>query len=110
MHELSLSCATVESVIESVAEPEATRMISITLLAGELSGVSIEAFRFSYPSAAAVTIIEDATFIIQNEPVTIFCCPICGQRSGVVRSGQDFTIQSVEIETNKELKDEHKDR
>lgn len=85
-------------------------MISITLLAGELSGLSIEAFRFSYPIAAAVTIVEDATFIIQNEPVTIFCYPRCGQRSGEICSEQDFTIQSIEIETNKELKDEHKDR
>ncbi len=126
MHELSLSYATVESVVESVAELEATRVISITLLAGELSGVLIEAFRFSFPIAAAGTILEDAALVIQNERVTIYCsgcnaierlasiqsscCPRCGQPSGDVRSGQDFTIQSIEIETDKELQHEHTHR
>ena len=115
MHELSLSYATVESVLESVASLNASRVISLTLVAGELSGVSIEAFRFSFPIAAAGTILEDTTLIINSEPVRIFCaacdqvsplasiqsfrCPLCGLASGDIRSGEDFIIQSIEIET-----------
>ena len=115
MHELSLSYATVESVLESVASLNASRVISLTLVAGELSGVSIEAFRFSFPIAAAGTILEDTNLIINSEPVRIFCsacdqtsalasiqnfrCPLCGLASGDIRSGEDFIIQSIEIET-----------
>ncbi len=115
MHELSLSYATVESVLESVASLNAARVISVTLVAGELSGVSIEAFRFSFPIAAAGTILEDTNLIIIGEPVRVFCspcnqigalasiqnfrCPVCGLPSGDIRSGEDFIIQSIEIET-----------
>lgn len=123
MHELSLSYATVESVLESIANLDACRVVSLTLSAGELSGVSIEAFRFSFPIAAAGTILEDAELIINSEPVSVFCrecnqtsplvsiqsfrCPLCGLPSGDIRSGEDFLIQSIEIETAEVKQDEH---
>ncbi len=116
MHELSLSYATVESVLESVASLNASRVISVTLVAGELSGVSIEAFQFSFPIAAAGTILEDTNLIINSEPVRVFCspcnqisalaniqnfrCPLCGLASGDIRSGEDFIIQSIEVESD----------
>lgn len=126
MHELSLSYATVESVLESIANLNASRVISLTLVAGELSGVSIEAFRFSFPIAAAGTILEGVDLILNKEPVRIYCaacdeisalvsiqsfrCPACGRPSGDIRSGEDFIIQSIELETAEVTQDEHAHR
>ena len=116
MHELSLSYATVDSALESIAHLDAIRVKSITLTAGELSGVAIEAFRFSFPIAAAGTVFENAELIIHSEPVRVFCsacnsvtqlpdlqhfrCGACGLPTGDVRTGKDFCISAIEVETN----------
>jgi hydrogenase nickel incorporation protein HypA/HybF len=116
MHEMSLSYATVESVLESVAELNPLRIRSLTLTVGELSGVSVEALRFSFPIAAAGTMLEDAELILESEPVQVycgdceqlttladlqsFCCSSCGKPTSEVRSGKDLLIRAIEVETN----------
>ena len=123
MHELSLSYATVETVLESIAELRVNRVKSISMIAGELSGVALDAFRFSFPIAAEGTQLEGCELQIKTEPVTVFCpacnsigalcsiysfrCPKCGEPTGDIRSGQQFAIQSIEIEPAEELQHEH---
>ena len=115
MHELSLSYATVESALESIAELNPTSVTSITLRIGAFSGVAIEALRFSFPLAAAGTLLETANLIIEIEPVTVYCpacdrtatlesiqdfrCPICHQPTADIRAGNQLIIQSIEVET-----------
>ena len=117
MHELSLSYAAVEIAVESVCQLEGlTRIKSITFRNGELSGVAPDAFRFSFPIAAAGTPLQDAELFFESEPVTVyckwcgvagpladirhFCCPYCGQPSVDVRGGKEFRIQSLEVEVS----------
>lgn len=115
MHELSLSYATVETVLESIAELKVSRVKAVSVLAGELSGVAVEAFRFSFPIAAEGTLLEGCELQINTEPVTVFCpvckvvaalpsiyhfrCPRCDEPTPDIRSGKQFTIQSIEIES-----------
>jgi hydrogenase nickel incorporation protein HypA/HybF len=115
MHELSLSYATVETALESIRHLEGvTRIKSIKLRHGELSGVALDAFRFSFPIAAEGTPLQDAELLFEAEPVTVYCkacdrvgrladirrfrCPHCDEPTGDVRSGKEFTIQSLEVE------------
>ncbi len=114
MHELSLSYATVESALAAISHLDVKRVKKLILLAGDFSGVAIEAFRFSFPIAAAGTLLEGAELEIEREPVTIWCgrcralqelpsvtrfrCPVCDEPSGDVRSGRDFVIGSLEVE------------
>jgi hydrogenase nickel incorporation protein HypA/HybF len=115
MHEMSLSYATVESVLESVAHLNPICIKSLTLTVGELSGVAIPAFRFSFPVAAAGTLLEDTELILETEPVQVycadcdrlstladlqrFCCSFCGKPTSEVRSGKDLLIRAIEVET-----------
>lgn len=115
MHELSLSYATVEIALESIRHMDGvSRIKSLTLRNGDLSGVAVDAFRFSFPVAAAGTLLQDAELFFESEPVTVyckwcdatgpladirrFCCPRCGRPTGDVRGGREFCIQSLEVE------------
>jgi hydrogenase nickel incorporation protein HypA/HybF len=116
MHELSLSYATVESALESIGGLDAGRVVSITLSIGAFSGVAVDAFRFSFPLAAAGTLLENAELRIEEEPVSVYCgrceavcelrsirdfrCPRCGEPTADVRGGTELLIQSIEVETN----------
>ncbi|MBY0502444.1 MAG: hydrogenase maturation nickel metallochaperone HypA [Bryobacteraceae bacterium] len=114
MHELSLSYAMVDTVLESLVGMNVRRIVSVTVSAGELSGVSADALRFSFPIAAAGTLVEGVELKVESAPVTVycgacdaiaplaslqqFCCPTCGRPSADVRGGQHLVLQSIELE------------
>lgn len=61
MHEVSL-CESIIRIIERQAEKDGfTRVESVTLTVGDLSGVSIEAMEFCFPMVAKDTIADGAT-------------------------------------------------
>lgn len=112
---MSLNCALVDLVLESLAGMEVQRIVSITISAGELSGVALDALRFSFPAAAAGTLLQGAGLNIETEAVTIYCpacdsvgppvslqdfrCLTCGQVSAALRSGEHLILKSIELET-----------
>jgi hydrogenase nickel incorporation protein HypA/HybF len=114
VHELSLSYALVDSVLDSLAHLCVRRVESVTLRIGDFSGVAIEAFRFSFPIAAAGTLLESAELKIETEPASVycqacgktgplasvqrFCCPSCAAFTVELRGGQDCVIQSIEAD------------
>lgn len=61
MHEVSL-CESIIRIIERQAETEGfSRVESVTLTVGELSGASTEAMAFCFPFVAKGTVAEGAT-------------------------------------------------
>jgi hydrogenase nickel incorporation protein HypA/HybF len=122
VHELSLSYALVDSVLDSLSHLRVRRVESVHLIIGELSGVAVEAFCFSFPIAAAGTLLESAELKIEIDPVSVycqacgqtgrlaclqrFCCPSCGAATADLRSGQQCLIQSIEADIDEE-EDEH---
>jgi hydrogenase nickel incorporation protein HypA/HybF len=114
MHELSMSYAAVESVLAAVEHLRVKRVVAVTLVMGDFCGVAEEAFRFSFPLAAAGTAVAGAELRLEREAVTVycgacdavgelespqrFCCPACGRPTGEVRSGQEMVVRTVEVE------------
>ena len=113
MHELSLAEALVEQVNNILAEQQAARVHSITLIMGELSGVERDAFEFAFPVAVENTCLEGATLHIQERKAVVKChdcgrestpdipfiqCRHCGSRNVDIVSGREFAIQTMEIE------------
>ena len=69
--------------IESIsAANEASRVVSIVIGMGPLSGVEAQLLKHAYPVASAGTIAEDAELIIKNLPVRV-SCDVCGEESEV---------------------------
>ncbi len=112
MHELSLATALVDQVQTLCTREHATRVVSIRLRHGALSGVNRESFAFSFPLVAEGTCAEHAQLIFDTVPAEL-TCDACGQRSqpGVrfltcahcgattvrITGGREFTLVNVEV-------------
>ncbi len=114
MHELSIAYSMVETVTQSALAAGATRVLSVRLRLGVLSGVVRGALEFGYEAATADTLLADSTLVVVELPVRIycavcdaeaelpsiqnFCCPHCNTPSGDVRQGRELEIESIEID------------
>ncbi len=112
MHELSLAEALVEQVEEILKKEQAVQVMSYTVVIGALSGVERDAFEFAMPVAAEHSMLQGATMIIEETPVTVHCkacgmnthpdiflmrCMHCGSKDFSVVGGREFLIKSLEF-------------
>lgn len=114
MHELSIAYSLVEIASQSAQDAGATKVVSVTLRLGALSGVVRGALEFGYEVATADTLLAGSTLIVKELPVRVYCvecaqvvellsvqsfrCPVCGTPSGDLRQGRELEIESIEID------------
>jgi hydrogenase nickel incorporation protein HypA/HybF len=114
VHELSIVQGVVTTVEESLVGQRVTRVITVKLRVGALSGVVEDALQFSYELATEGTILAGSRLEVHSIPVVIYCqgcaetaelpsvqsfrCPRCGAPSGDIRQGRELEIESLEIE------------
>lgn len=112
MHELSICQALLDQVERIAAEHGATRVESISLRVGPLSGVEAQLLRHAYPLAAAGTIGEFAELLIEPAPVRVSCsacgaetpatpnrllCGQCGSYKTRLLSGDELLLANLEL-------------
>jgi hydrogenase nickel incorporation protein HypA/HybF len=112
MHEWSVMASALEIALEQTRRQGASRIHSITLRIGELSGVVPEALTFAFESVIAGTPAEGAHLIVEAVPILCRCprcaeefhpadviyeCPSCGQISADVRCGRELELASLEV-------------
>lgn len=116
MHELSIATALVETVVDAARAARATRVRSVRVLVGALSGVEPGALSFCYEAVVEGTLLEGSTLDLVTEPVVIYCercarevtlpgvqsmaCPDCGTPSPWLRGGRELQIETIEIDTD----------
>jgi hydrogenase nickel incorporation protein HypA/HybF len=114
MHELSIAHSLVELAGSSAAAAGATRVRSVHLRLGALSGVVKGSLEFCYEIATADTLLAGSILIVQELPVVVHCavcfwdvelasiqsfrCPACNTPSGDIRQGRELEIESIEID------------
>lgn len=113
MHELSLSQAIVSSITQKAKEDNLSKIKSLTLEIGPLSGVVKDSMEFCFPIASKGTILEDTALNIVECPLKISCskcnkeavleeifllCPHCQNQDIDVIQGKEFKIVQMEIE------------
>ena len=114
MHELSVCQALIEQVERVARENDASRVVSIVISVGPLSGVEPQLLEHAYPLAAAGTIAEHATLTVETVPVRVRCracaaetvaepnrivCGACDDWQVDVIAGDEMVLQRVELET-----------
>ena len=114
MHELSVCQALIERGERVARENDASRVVSIVISVGPLSGVEPQLLEHAYPLAAAGTIAEHATLTVETVPVRVRCrkcaaetvaepnrivCGACGDWQVDVTEGEEMLLRRVEIET-----------
>lgn len=123
MHELAV-CQELMSQVWQIARRErASRVTSITLQIGALSGVEPRLLRDAFPIAAAGSVAQDAQLLIEDMPVEVQCsqcgarsqvqvnrlvCGACGDYRTRLVSGEEMLLKSLELE--RETKDEIRDQ
>jgi hydrogenase nickel incorporation protein HypA/HybF len=114
MHELAVCQALIEQVERVARQNDARRVVSIVITVGPLSGVEPQLLEHAYPLAAAGTIAEHASLVIETVPVRVRCrtcaaetdaasnrlvCGACSDWQVDVIGGEEMILKRVEVET-----------
>lgn len=109
MHELSLTQAVVDAIVDRMGDAE---IECVRLEIGKLSGVVVDSIRFCFDLVAEGTIVQGARLEIEEPPGHARCrdcstefdvddpivlCPACESANVDVLSGRDMRIRSVEV-------------
>ncbi len=113
MHEVGITRSIVEIAEQNARAKGATRVVSVTVEIGELSGVVPEAVEFCFESCVNGTFLEGAQLIIERTPGRGRCrecgdesplgpytfeCPACGEFSLERLQGDELRVKEMEID------------
>ncbi len=113
MHELSIA-ESILSIVEDYAQRnDVSRVLSVRLRIGEMSGVVPDALAFCFEICAKRTIAEGASLEIERVPLSARCracnatfnvegycflCPDCGSTEVEIISGRELQVTEMEVE------------
>ncbi|MBN1256140.1 MAG: hydrogenase maturation nickel metallochaperone HypA [Planctomycetes bacterium] len=111
MHEFSIASDMLKIVEDQLGGKQA--LISATVTIGPLSGVNPESLRFCFTELAEMEGFGRPELAVNEVPARIQCracgqeyetrdlfelCPRCGELDRIILSGEEFTLDKVEIE------------
>lgn len=113
MHELSITESLLTTASEYAQKNNAKRVISLNLVIGELSGIVDESIQFYWDMINEKTICEKSILKFDKRKAVMKCmscenefdldgelspCPTCGSMDLKFTSGNEFLLESIEIE------------
>lgn len=113
MHELPITEALLNLALKHAEEARATRITRLNLVIGQLSSVVDDSLQFYWDIVSKDTIAAGAKLEFQRIPAVLRCwscraeftpdgrdylCPDCGSAQVKVISGDDFRLESIEVE------------
>lgn len=113
MHELGVTENIVSVVVTKAGEEQASKVIKINLVVGELSGFVPDCIQFYFDTVSKGTIAEGAVLHFESVPAQLRCrdcytafqpqdtlwsCPSCQGRSVEIFQGRELYIESMEVE------------
>lgn len=113
MHELAVTESLLKTACEYAEKNNAHHVISLNLVIGDLSGIIDDSVQFYWDIISENTLCSKAKLIIQRKPAKLYCqscgntfllenelepCPRCASLQLKVLSGDEFLLESIEIE------------
>lgn len=113
MHELAITESILRIAKSEAEKHNASRVLSIKLKVGELSGVVPTLIQEYFNIVSNETLVEGAKLIIDRIPITIKCsncgyeggmdkmkrkCPECYSYDIKILTGREFYVESLEVE------------
>jgi hydrogenase nickel incorporation protein HypA/HybF len=114
MHELPISESILDIAVRHGQQANAVRVKDLYLVIGQLSSIVDDSIQFYWDIISKDTICEGATLHFERIPAQLLCndcnhiygyeheliaCPNCDSSSVKVIAGEEFQLQSIEIET-----------
>jgi hydrogenase nickel incorporation protein HypA/HybF len=112
MHEASLAGGVLQLVEDTAAREGFSRLLVLRLEAGQLAGVDVRALRFALESLAPGTVLEGASFEIEEPPGQAWClgcsqtvaiamrgdaCPACGGYQLQPTGGMELRVLDMQV-------------
>lgn len=113
MHELAVTESLLETASDYAVRNGAKRVLGLNLVIGDLSGIIDDSVQFYWDMISVDTICAGSKLNINKQPARFLCrscqkeftmdgeltpCPHCGSIDIKVISGDEFMLQSIEIE------------
>jgi len=113
LHEFSITQSILSIALEKANAANASRVIKINLVIGELSGIVDECVEFYFDFLNKDTIAAQASLSFHHPPTRLRChncatvfspdnldwaCPNCHQQAIEIISGRECYIESIEVE------------
>lgn len=114
MHELSVTESILEIATRHAKGANASRITGLNLVIGQLSSIVDDSVQFYWDIIAQGTLAEGATLKFRRIPVELGCldcdekfhpstenmaCPACGGIRIKVLSGDEFFVESIEVQS-----------
>ncbi len=115
MHELPITESILNIALRHAQQAAATRITDLHLVIGKLSYVVDDSVQFYWDMIAKGTIAEGAQLHFQRVPAEMLCldcnhryapddetlaCPNCQSVRVKVAAGDEFRLESIDVETN----------
>ena len=112
MHEMSLAQSIVEIVENTAQQNQASSVVAVKLIIGELAGVESQALLFAWDSVVRGTLAEGAKLVIEQVAGEAWCmkcaknvplhrhgdpCPQCGGYQLMPVKGHELKVASLEL-------------
>ena len=112
MHEMAIAEGILDIALDYAKKNNSSKINSITLKIGEMSGIEIEALNMSFKALTQNTIANDAELIINRIPIVGKCnkcnkvftiehynffCPECDGIL-ILQSGREMQVESLDLE------------
>lgn len=113
MHELPVTQSIINIAIEEAEKHGASKITSITLKVGELSGLVPDCLQYYFDIIGKDTKAKGAKLIIDRVPLSMECrdcnykglinletynCPECKSKNVAITGGREFYIDTMEVE------------
>jgi hydrogenase nickel incorporation protein HypA/HybF len=117
MHELSITQSILEIATRHAESAGAKKVTDLNLVIGRLSSIVDDSVQFYWEIIAADTICAGSKLHFNRTPATMLCmdcnqeytfdgemipCPHCGSPLARVISGEEFRLDSIEVESEPE--------
>ena len=117
MHELSVTESILQITLEHAQKAEAARVTGINLVIGRLSSIVDDSVQFYWDTISEGTICQGAKLNFRRTPAVLQCqdcqteysideeltpCPKCRGYNTSIISGEEFYLDSLEIEKDNE--------
>jgi len=118
MHELGVTQSILDIALRYANNAGATRIKELNLVVGELASVVDDSVQFYWDMIAKDTIAEGAVLNFKRIPATLHCnacghdfrinhrdflCPDCESPNIQVTAGEEFFLESIDVDLEPEL-------
>ena len=118
MHELSVAHSLLSVALRHAEAAGATRITGLNIVIGELASIVDDSLQFYWDIISKDTIAEGAQLRFRRTPGRLRCltcetvfditdrydfaCPTCGGDRTLVAGGEEFQLESIDVETDEE--------